>query len=542
MSTSEISPASAPGFADTRVTTQRGPTASKVHEFVRRLLHSIRTCLQVNQTGGRVIHPPLPLRKLVPICLDLASTALVPISEPIAQIPSINLGLAAIQGIVSLHAIGRKTAKSAKAIKDQRKYQAELKDAEVQLRQSRTPSNRAHIEVHIQELQKHVRRCRKQVFSLRNLPLYLSSIASGSLSSIVFIAQKIRAISDAVLTGLKLAGSIAGAAAGGIGVILGGIESVIGIRAVRLAYKEKKAAEARLATVEAQTQSETGIPENIWGMLRTTGTLHLSRESLRANKNFQRGVFRACGGSLATVAGALGIGAAFTAGTAATGIAVAALVVGMIGLGVSIASYLQRKHLKSQIATYKITNEQFEALIGYIKSPACTEAQKGEIALFLGIDVHKLSAPGVHLTHEFRKLLCTEDDTKELAAYLCTGKSSLDQKIKFAQIVDKPISVIHDRYTFLEKMVTDCLKHQQRAVQKDEIHELAQYFRADKPTAALKEKVSKILKMPLHSLTNPQMVLENLLIATLINIQEEADEMPPTGIPQHLEDPQLLTS
>jgi hypothetical protein len=187
------------------------------------------------------------------------------------------------------------------------------------------------IEIEIKGLHKRIDACNKQIFTLRHLPTLVSNMASFGLTGLHIIAKKVGVISQIVLDGIKAACSVAGAAAGESAVILGGIESFLGIRGAVQAYKEKKLVEAKIEKFAELSRPENGIPDHIWEIMRKARGLQLGREGLNANKNFQLSVLKACGGTLATIAGALGIAAAFTTGAAATGIAIAAIVIGMIG-------------------------------------------------------------------------------------------------------------------------------------------------------------------------------------------------------------------
>lgn len=527
-----ITEVSAHDFPPAVLPSQQTQKTTKVSAFVQKFFQKVHERLCFTRGSEFAVRPPLPLRKLVPLCLDLAAAAFGPIDERLTKkVPMINLGLAAIQSIISLRSIGKKVVKGARAIKEQRRLSALINGTEHGLQHPLDPEVRARLEIELQSLHKRMATCKSNIFSLKSLPPSLSNMASCVLTGIHIIAQKVHTVSQAVLSGLRLASAIAGAAAGGFSILIGGIETVLGIRNMRQAYKEKKLVDAKIARLEEQPHPETDIPGPIWGILRTARSIQLTREALKANKHFRLSLMRTCGGALVTVGGALGIGAAFTAGVAATGIAVAALVIGMIGMGVSIGSYLLRRRLKSEMATMKISNQQFNQLIAYIRSPTCTEPQKHEIANLLGLDIHKLTTANIHLPHEFRKVLCTDADTKELAHYLCTGKGSEDQKVKFAQIVDQPVSIIHDRRIFLEHLLADCFKKKKQQIQPHALNDLTVYFRAQHPSQALKEKVSSILGVSSRHLGSPQKVLEGLLVDALITMQVAEEREHPESSP-----------
>ncbi len=487
---------------------QAAAKLSKTAAVVRQFFRSIRERLHVNHGSKFVVTPPLPLRKLVPICLDLASTAFVPIDEALSKkLPMANLGIATIQGIIGLRSIGKKVTKAAKGIKANRRLIAQLRSARHDQRRMTEPEAQAQLEIRIQKLQKQIVTSRSHIFSLRSIPASLANIASCGLTGIRIIAQKVGTVSQSILSGLQLAATIAGAAAGGLAVLLGGLETALGIRHMRQAYQEKKTIDTQIARFDSRVRSETGIPDNVWSIIRTIRGIQLHREALKANKHFQLSLLRASGGSLATIAGALGIGAAFTAGVAATGIAVSALVIGMIGLGVSIGSYFMRRRLKSEMSTMKVSNAQFKELLAFLKSPDCTEMQKDEIACLLGIDSRKLVAANIHLPHELRKLLCSDTDIKELAQYLCTGQGSGDQKIKFAQMLDAPPSKIFDRKRLLE----DFLKSIVHGITPSSLLQATTYFTTRNPSQAVQEDVAPILGLSPQELSSPQSALETIL-------------------------------
>lgn len=525
MTTSSVVPVGQGTIPATALVPKKSSKPTKVSELVRNFFHSLHFHISHNQATKVLGKSPYPARKLVPVCLDLAATAFIPFDESLSKkIPCLNICLAAIQGVISLRSIGSKITKSVRAIKEKRQYVEQLKETKKELRLVSTPSARARREIKIEQLLKQISKCNSHIFAMAHIPPSLVSIASSTLTGMYFIAQKIQNIGSAILSGIKLAGSIAGAAGGSIAVLLGGLESIFGIRAAVQAYKEKKAVDQKRKAFEEQVHSEKGVPEPIWEIVRKARTLQLGRESLKANKNFQLSVLRTCGGALATVGGALGIASIFTAGIAATGIAIAALVTGMIGAGASIAAYVHKKRLKSEMAMIKISNSQFDQLIAYLKSPQCTEEHKIEIAKLLGLDPSKLLAPDVNLSHEFRKLLCTESDTKEIARYLCTGASTEDEKVKFAQIFDHPVSVIYDRQLFLERILRERFKELHKEIPSSEMRDLSAYFRSEKPTPELKEKISDILKIPVKQLKEPQSVLQKILMETLISTQKWSQE------------------
>jgi len=496
-------------------------TAPRILSIFRRSVHSV---LAHNPSSKFLSSKTESLQKTVPVCLELASTAFTPIEELIGdKVPMLNIGIAAVQCIVGLRSLVNKVTKAFHALKEKGRIKLHLNQAQKELLTAPTPRAHARAEVKIEDLIKDIAKCNRRIFRLLHLPPLVTDLAASGLKGMYFLAERIGHIKDVALLGLQSAASIAGAAAGGLGILLGGIENFVGIRGAILAYREKKRIDASLETFSRLTTSSTGIPDNIWGTLRNARSLQLSRQGLKANKDFQLSVLKACGGSLATIAGALAIAAAFTHGAAATGIGIASVVVGVIGVGISAYSFLQRRKLRNEIRSIKISQEQLHALTSYINSPDCTEGQKQEIALLLGIDLHKLMAPDIHLVHEFRKMLCTHSDTKEIAEYLCTGKASQDQKLKIGLIFDKPFGAVNDHQIFFEGVLRDCFMKKKKEISKTNLLCLTEYFKTKKPSSSTKERAAEILGIPVRQLKSRESVLEEILAEMLIE-QGPADE------------------
>jgi hypothetical protein len=119
---------------------------SKTSNFVKKFFQSIETLLHNNHASGYIQKLPLRLRTLVPVCLDLAATAIIPFDEAISmRLPSINLGIAAVQGVFSLRSIGRKINKSVLAVKEKRLCTAKLKEVEKRLLLTTNLETLAHI-------------------------------------------------------------------------------------------------------------------------------------------------------------------------------------------------------------------------------------------------------------------------------------------------------------------------------------------------------------------------------------------------------------
>jgi len=498
----------------------QAPERSKVSDVVNKFFHSIKDQLYITRASELLEKYLCPPRKLVRICLGLASKISGPFEDQsYKSIPAIPLGAAAIQTLASLGSLGSRIFKSVQALKEKRHVAERLREAQKKLVMTEG-TERAKLEIKIKGLQKQLDTYNAQIFTLIKVPPQISNLASTALTGLHLIIEKVGHVSGTVLAGVSTAATIAGAAAGGFAVLLGSVKGALGIRGAVLAYKEKKAVEKKLEEFSALTRSEKKVPDEIWKTLRGIRILQLNRDKLKANKHFQLSLLKACGGALATVAGALGIAAAFTSGVAALGIAVAALVVTLVGIGVSIHSYLERKRLKSEIDTLKISHEQINEVIAYIKSPDCTDEMRTEIAKILGIDIQKLLAPDINLLYDFRKLLFTKSDAKELSIYLCTGESTVHQKGKFALLLNAPETMVHDRQAFFEKVLTDIFPQ----IQPGEIQVLETYFRTENPNSQSKESVKKILGHKIRDLSKPQKVLENILSETLIHFQESTTD------------------
>ena len=168
----------------------------------------------------------------------------------------------------------------------------------------------------------------------------------------------------------------------------------------------------------------------------------------------------------------------------------------------------------------KISEKQIQDLIAYIKSEECTDEKRTEIAQVLGIDSQKLLAPDITLLYNFRKLLCTSSDAKELASYLCTGKSTVHQKSKFALLLSVPETTVHDHGAFVEHVLADLFPGKTA----EEIQDLSTYFRMKKPDLSSKEKVKNLLGHTVRDLSKPQKILADILTKKLVTVQEQSTE------------------
>lgn len=517
MSISGVLPASSDRIPSSPLVSQATEQQTRIKESSKEIFRTLEKRLEHCKAKKLLEKIPHVFRKIVPVCIDLASTAFIPVQESLSDpFPGINLGIALVQNVICLWSIGRKVHSSVHAVEEKRSCLHKLKEAERKLSCATSPVARANLEIEIKNLNKTIHQCNTKLFSLRHLPEMAANLAWYGLTGLEIVCKKISVVGEAALAGIRTAGTIAGAAAGGLAILLGGIESALGIRSLILARNKKKEVDANVERFREAHTSNTGVPEEVWGSLRKIRCLELMRDQLKADKNFKLGILRVSGGSLATVAGALGIAATFTAGVAAAGIAVAALVVGMIGLGVTIGTYLKRRKLKEEMATLKVTNKQFEEVLTYLNSPECSIEQKAEIAQVLDIDVHKLEVPEVRLKHKYRKILCTEADIHDLASYLCTGRASVNQQLKFAQIFNKPVSVIFDRQEFLEKIIAKAFLKKGLRISKRDVSQLSTYFLSKRSTEEAKTNVAKILNVNIDILNHRLRVLQEFLIDFLM--------------------------
>lgn len=510
-----ISPAmiSAPSFPTETLRDQK--------ERIKACAKKIRTAVneRIDHCEARkyLLRIPSLTFKLVPIFLDLASTAFIPIQESLSrELPGVNLNLALVQNVIGIFSLGKKIHKAAVAIKEKRISQNNIKEAEQRLSHEVSLEEIASLTLEIGSLRKRITKCHKALFGLLHIPETISSISWTGFSGIEIALKKFSAISRPALAHLASAATIAGVITGAFTALFGTIETGLGIRKLILARKKKKTVEAKIQHLSEADTSTKGVPDEVWATLRKAEKLSLLREQLRADKNFTLSILKTAAGVIVTTAGALGIAACFTSGVAATGIAIASIVAGMVSLGIVIGAHIKQKSLEEEIAILKISNEQFDTVIRYLQSSECTDEQRQEISDTLGIEMNKLLAPKTLLSHEFRKLLCTETDVQDLAQYLCTGKGSLNQKLKFAQIFDKSVSVIVERELLLKNLINRALLKRGRQMPDEIISELAKFFLAKKSTDEEKNSIAEILGVEVKKIQDRKILLKNFLTGLLV--------------------------
>ncbi len=172
-------------------------------------------------------------------------------------------------------------------------------------------------------------------------------LATATITLAYSIGKGVGTLAPAVLDGLETATTILGAAAGALTTLLGGYSLITNITRCKEAARKQKEVATQLETL--QNPSQTGVAQETWALCTKMGGIHLNREQLKANKAWRTSLLKACASAMATVGGILGIASAFTGGAAAVGIAIAAVVLGIIGASVGVVSYLSTRRLKKEL-------------------------------------------------------------------------------------------------------------------------------------------------------------------------------------------------
>lgn len=313
--------------------------------------------------------------------LDLASK----VTEHVPPI----LGLGAIQIIHSIKRIAAKIKKTTQALRLLRETKTQLLLAQERLSNAIASAlpieTRISIQARITELSHKKEKYLGRLYALRNIPAPFLDLATGSITLAYTIGKAVSTLAPTVLHGLQTATAILGGAAGGLTILLGGYSLYSNVKNCRLARQRLEKAATQLTALETQLRTpQMGISPELWTTCLNIQKTRLQKEEIKAQKLWRGAILKSCASALSTVSGVLGIVSVFTAGFSAIGIAIAAAVLGGIGVAIGLTSYFSTRRLKAELAALpNVTEENCERMASLIST--CSEEQKRELARVLEI-------------------------------------------------------------------------------------------------------------------------------------------------------------
>ena len=295
-------------------------------------------------------------------------------------------GLSGFQLVHSLSRIGAKVRKTIHALRDLKSIQAQLQQAEQALSKARMGSASQAVCIQLSAtvatLSRKKEKCLSRLYSIRSLPSPILDLATATITLAYSIGKAVNTLAPTVLNGLETATTILGAAAGGLTILLGGYSLVSSVLHCKEARQKQERVSAQLETIK--NPSRTGIAPETWSLCKKMGEINLKRAQIKAQKTWRISLLKACASAMATVGGILGIASAFTGGAAAVGIAIAAVVLGIIGASIGVVSYFSTRRLKKELeAMPRVSEQDCETLATQLIG--CTQDQQEEIKGILDI-------------------------------------------------------------------------------------------------------------------------------------------------------------